>query len=148
MSRLAKYFDLTSEWGSVRITSSKNSQLPDGSMTYNIIGRQDSLSGQGAAWKITLIQVLRGAGAQYLALVLGIAIQPFFAGYQNTSVWAIEGLWGRLLFSVIAGVIIFPAVYKNAFDPDKPLIVQLGAIFAAGMGWESLLATALTAAGA
>jgi hypothetical protein len=82
---------------------------------------------------------------QYLTLVLGITIQPFFEAYQKTSHWEINGPIGRVVFALIVGVLIFPSVYKGAFDPDKPIFIQLCAIFAAGMGWQSLLHTAATA---
>jgi len=84
---------------------------------------------------------------QYISLILGILIQPFFAAYQQTGNWNFAGFSGRILFALIVGLAIFPAVYKSAFDPDKPLFVQLCAIFAAGMGWESLLKTALKVSG-
>jgi hypothetical protein len=37
-------------------------------------------------------------------------------------------------------------VYKNAFDPDKPIVVQLCALFVSGLGWQSLFQTAVAAA--
>ncbi len=120
MNRFTRYFDLTSEWKKAVDTKGDRTKIP--------------------GW-------LLGSGIQYLALVLGIVIQPFFAAYQLTGTWEFQGFWGRFLFAAIAGFIVFPAVYKNAFDPTKPLIIQFGAIFAAGMGWESLLATTLTALG-
>lgn len=84
---------------------------------------------------------------QYVTLVLGIVVQPFFAAYQQNAQWNFRGIGGRVLFASIVGVVVFPAVYKRAFDPDKPLFVQLCAIFALGMGWESLLRTAMKVAG-
>lgn len=84
---------------------------------------------------------------QYLTLVLGISVQPFFEAYQRTSRWDVNGPVGRLVFALIVGVLIFPSVYKGAFDPDKPIFTQLCAIFAAGMGWQSLLHTAAVTAG-
>jgi hypothetical protein len=84
---------------------------------------------------------------QWVALILGILIQPFFTQYQMTGEWGFHGFWARLLFSIITAVIIFPGVYKNAFDPTKPLLVQLGPIFTSGMGWESLLGAAFKAGG-
>jgi hypothetical protein len=84
---------------------------------------------------------------QYLVLTLGIVVQPFFSAYQQTGHWVFGGLLGRILFACIVGLIVFPAVYKKAFDPAKPLFVQLCAIFAVGMGWESVLKTAAKAIG-
>lgn len=120
MNRFINYVDLASEWKSALAKNGKSTNIPN--------------------W-------LSGSGIQYFALVLGIAIQPFFAAYQQTGIWTVEGFLGRFLFALIAGLVIFPAVYKNTLDPSKPLIVQFGAIFTAGMGWESLLATALAATG-
>jgi hypothetical protein len=78
---------------------------------------------------------------QYVALVLGIVVQPYLQHYMQTSQWSltVSDVIGRLAFGLIIGALAFPAVYKNAFDADKPLVVQLCAIFAAGIGWQSLI---------
>jgi len=91
------------------------------------------------------VEKLPPAWPQYIALVLGILVQPYFASYQVTGTWAWSGLIGRLLFSAICGFAVLPGVYKSAFDPDKPIVVQLCLLFVAGLGWESLLAAATTA---
>jgi hypothetical protein len=78
---------------------------------------------------------------QYVALFLGILVQPFLATYQATGSWDLSGFTGRIFFSLIVGIIIFPSAYKSAFDPQKPMFVQLCVILASGMGWESLLKT-------
>jgi hypothetical protein len=83
---------------------------------------------------------------QYLALISGVAVQPFFESYQQTQQWNIHGALERLAFAIVVGLVIFPSVYRGAFDPDKPIFLQLCAIFATGMGWQSLLHTTLTAA--
>ncbi|KPJ61558.1 MAG: hypothetical protein AMJ46_00095 [Latescibacteria bacterium DG_63] len=88
---------------------------------------------------------VRGVLLQYLVLVLGIVIQPLFAKYRAQGEWGFAVEWGWIVFAAVVGVVIFPAVYKNSFDPEKPLFVQLCAIFTAGLGWESLLGTALSA---
>jgi hypothetical protein len=82
---------------------------------------------------------------QYVFLVLGITIQPFLDAYQATQQWNFIGFWGRVLFAVIIGIIIFPLVYKNTFDPAKPLVVQLFAIVPFGIGWESIFKHIVTA---
>lgn len=84
---------------------------------------------------------------QYVALVLGIVVQPFLAAFQKTGMWSLHGLLPWAIFSTIAGLIIFPAVYKKSFDPDGNLFVQLCTIFASGLGWQSLLQTAGKAGG-
>ncbi|MFN2492355.1 MAG: hypothetical protein ABR501_05665 [Pyrinomonadaceae bacterium] len=84
---------------------------------------------------------------QYIALVLGVIVQPFLAAYQQSGSWHVTGLAGRIVFAAITGLIVFPAVYRRAFDPEKPIFVQFCTIFAAGLGWESLLRSAVKAAG-
>ncbi len=79
--------------------------------------------------------------AQYFWFVLGILIQPFFITYQKMGEWNFEGFGGKVLFALILGVIGFPAVYRIAFEDSQPSLVHYGTIFAAGMGWESLIAT-------
>jgi hypothetical protein len=86
---------------------------------------------------------------QYLALAAGVAVQPFLTHYIETRVWSVTwaAVIGQIIFGFIIGACIFPSVYKNAFDPAKPLFVQLCAIFTAGMGWESLFKAAVKAGG-
>lgn len=83
---------------------------------------------------------------QYCALVAGVAVQPFLSAFQKTHEWNLSGWQGWIVFSVLVGLIIFPAIYKKSFDPGRNLFVQLCAIFASGLGWQSLMQTAATAA--
>lgn len=85
---------------------------------------------------------------QYCALVLGIVVQPYVQHYVQTSAWALSlaDVAGRVAFGIIIGALAFPGVYKSAFDPAKPVFVQLCAIFAAGIGWQSLIQGAAKAA--
>jgi hypothetical protein len=78
-------------------------------------------------------------------LFAGILIQPYFEGYKQTHAWHFAGFWGWSVFACVTSAIIFPAVYRKAFDADSPLLVQLGPIFASGLGWQSLMATAIKA---
>jgi hypothetical protein len=78
---------------------------------------------------------------QYIALVLGIAVQPFLAQFQQTRKWDLSGWQGWMIFSILVGLIVFPAVYKRSFDPQSNLFVQLCATFASGLGWQSLMQT-------
>jgi hypothetical protein len=96
----------------------------------------------------------RGAGAsepsallQWIALVLGVIIQPYLTQYRTNGAWNFNtgNFWSWLLFSVITAIIVFPAVYKNAFDPKKPILLQLIPIFTSGLGWEALLGAAFKA---
>jgi hypothetical protein len=80
---------------------------------------------------------------QWLALFLGIIVQPYFAHYQATHKWELTGLPGWFVFSLIAATLIFPGIYRNSFDAEKPWVIQVIPIFASGMGWQSLLSTAV-----
>ena len=81
--------------------------------------------------------------AQYCALALGVLLQPYFQSYQTTGEWNWGGLWPRVLFSLITGLVILPAAYRRSFDPGTPGFIQLCMIFLSGMGWQSLLPTTL-----
>ncbi len=87
---------------------------------------------------------------QYLALVAGILVQPYLDAYRKAGQWfPVEtGFVGWAAFSLIAGLIVFPAVYRKSFDPDQPRLVQWCTIFVAGVGWKSLFATAAKLGGA
>ena len=77
---------------------------------------------------------------QYVALVLGITIQPYLVAFQENHNWNLQGLASWLIFALITAVTIFPIVYKKTFDPNSSLFVQLCIIFSAGVGWQSLFA--------
>jgi hypothetical protein len=80
---------------------------------------------------------------QYVALVLGILVQPLLAKYAATKTWDLGAVPGWIPFAIIIGLVIFPGVYKKAANPGaNPLFVQLCAIFASGIGWQSLVAVA------
>lgn len=83
---------------------------------------------------------------QYLVLLAGIVIQPYFAHFQQHKVWDFTAVPGWILFSAIVALVTFPAVYKNSFDPSRPMGIQLIPIFTAGLGWQSLFTTAMNAA--
>lgn len=80
---------------------------------------------------------------QYVSLVLGIIVQPFFDQFRHHQNWDIDlhKLAGWTLFSVITGVVIFPSVYRKSFNAGQPKFVQFCAIFTTGLGWEALLST-------
>lgn len=82
---------------------------------------------------------------QYVFLVFGIFVQPYFEKYRATGSWAFSqsAAIGWLVFAAIAGLIVFPSVYRRAFDAGQPKFVQFCVIFAGGMGWTALLETAL-----
>jgi hypothetical protein len=104
-----------------------------------------SASANRVAEAVAPSQKARSAWFQWMALFGGILIQPFFQAYQASAnhQWSFDGFGGWTLFALITSVVIFPGVYKRAFDQDSPVLVQLAPIFTAGLGWQSLLTTAI-----
>jgi hypothetical protein len=86
---------------------------------------------------------------QYGAVALGVLADPLLRNYIATDAFKFDftGFPGRTVFALLMAIVLLPAVYKNAFDPDKPILVQLCALFVSGLGWQSLFQTAVTATG-
>ena len=85
---------------------------------------------------------------QYLALAAGVATEPFVHQFTQDRTFDIAGAIGiHLLFGLIVAIVVFPGVYRNAFDPERPIFVQLCAIFASGIVWQSLFQSATGASG-
>ncbi|PSK94169.1 hypothetical protein [Taibaiella chishuiensis] len=79
---------------------------------------------------------------QYIALLIGILAQPIFQSYKETGEWHLSANWGWFVGSMIVSLMAFPAIYKNSFDANKPLFVQLCVIFTAGIGWQNITTVA------
>jgi hypothetical protein len=84
------------------------------------------------------------AWPQWLALLAGIYIQPALTDFRRTGQWnfALAG-WQWFLFSAIVAIVIFPSVYRAAFDDKRPWLVHFAPIFTAGLGWEALFGAAV-----
>lgn len=78
---------------------------------------------------------------QYLTVASGVVAEPFLRNYIAVGSWSVEfsQLGGRIVFGLIIAVMLLPAVYRAAFDPSKPIIVQLAALFPMGIGWQSIV---------
>jgi len=85
------------------------------------------------------------AWPQWIALLLGVLVQPFLEEYRSKGHWNFTLGWEWPLFAVIVAVVIFPSVYRAAFDSEKPWLVQIAPIFTAGLGWQALFGTAIKA---
>ena len=84
---------------------------------------------------------------QYLTVAAGVIVEPFLRKYMDTGAWGFTQsiFLGRVLFGLIIAIILLPAVYRSAFDADKPVVVQLAALFPMGIGWQSLVNVGATA---
>lgn len=104
-------------------------------------------SQKGAEDKLTLGATTR-VWPQWVALFGGVLIQPYFEGYRTSQphTWHFSGFAGWFWFALITSGLIFPAIYRKVIDEGAPILVQLAPIFAAGLGWESLMGTVLGAA--
>lgn len=78
---------------------------------------------------------------QYLVVALAVLVEPYLRAYIETGKWDVDwrGIWGRTIFALIVTLLILPGIYKGTFDPEKPVSIQLMAIFTMGLGWRSLL---------
>ena len=117
IDRVISYFDLNSESRPKWAAAGTNGEKP---------------GGPGVPWLL-----------QYLVLIAGIIVQPSFSAYQQTHQLTWPYGPGYLLMSAVIGVIIFPAVYRKAFDDTDPKLIALAPIFTAGLGWQTLLAAAV-----
>ncbi len=81
---------------------------------------------------------------QYFAVCLGVIAEPYLRHYVNSGAWEYDGqaFISRIVFGLVVSIIILPGVYKSSFDPEKPIAVQLAALFPIGIGWQSLVASA------
>ena len=75
--------------------------------------------------------------ALYGALVLGILANGLLAAARAGHRYRFQ--WPRFLICAVIGLVIFPAVYEGAqSNLGQPTLVQLAAVFASGLGYESL----------
>ena len=115
-------------------------------MLNNLIGYFDLQSEQRSVIAKGHASSTRHAAVvpQYLAVSAGVIVEPFLRHYAAAGSWSVDlsALLGRTMFGLIIGIILLPAVYKSSFDPKKPVLVQLAALFPLGIGWQSLLISA------
>ena len=75
--------------------------------------------------------------ALYGALVVGILANGVLAAVRAGRRYRFQ--WPRFLVSAVIGLVIFPGIYEGAqANLGQPTLVQLGAVFASGLGYESL----------
>ena len=80
----------------------------------------------------------------YSILLVSILSSRFLDLYRAGALaqWKVD--WPYLVFMAIASMLAFPAVYDRAkVSSGQPVLVQVALIFATGMGWEKLVATAV-----
>ena len=76
---------------------------------------------------------------QYLALAAGVSAEPFIHQFIRDRSFDIAGAISvQLLLGLIVAILVFPIVYRSAFDPERPILAQLATIFMSGLGWQSL----------
>jgi len=81
---------------------------------------------------------------QYLTVSAGVLAEPALTALSNgTSVIAQLDFTKALpvLMALIIGIVLLPSVYRSSFDTDKPVSVQLAALFPMGVGWQSMFSS-------
>lgn len=106
---------------------------------FDLQSRSRATAAQGHAGKVKHAPVM----PQYLVVSAGVVVEPFLRNYIESDVWQYEisSLSGRVVFGLIIGLALLPVLYKSTFDPKKPILVQLAALFPMGLGWQSLVTT-------
>lgn len=83
-------------------------------------------------WQITI----------FATLTLSIIASRFIDYYRAAIPWSPFRDWQYLFFALIVSLLAFPIVYSKAQGSrNEPILVQLGVVFAAGLGWEKMLST-------
>jgi hypothetical protein len=83
-------------------------------------------------WQVTI----------FATLTLSIIASRFIDYYRAAIPWSPFQDWQYLFFALIVSLLAFPIVYRKAQGSrNEPILVQLGVIFAAGLGWEKMLST-------
>jgi hypothetical protein len=109
LNKIIGYFDLNNTTGAVR----PKAYASDGKILH-------------AAW-------------QYVALALGVFVEKYWSQYRQTQDVSLTSAPLHLLFSLITALILFPGAYKNSFNPGQSPFVQFCVVFAAGIGWQSVI---------
>lgn len=106
---------------------------------FDLQAEQRQLTAQGQAANRTA-PVL----PQYVVVSLGVVVEPLLRNYIASGSWHFS--WSafleRVIFGMLVGIVLLPAVYKSTFDPRKPILIQLAALFPLGIGWQSLFLSA------
>lgn len=80
----------------------------------------------------------------YVVLVLSIMASRYLDLFRAGVASSFRVDVPYLIFIAIASLLVFPLVYDKAcLNTDKPVLLQIGVIFSAGMGWEKIVSTAL-----
>jgi len=81
----------------------------------------------------------------YGTLVFGSVASSFLDAYRSGLPWRPQVF--SLLFAFIVGIVLLPgAIDGNKLNGEKEELVQFAMVFTYGMGWQTLLGAAITAA--
>ena len=81
---------------------------------------------------------------QYFALVVGIIAKRFLDVYQTGNL-VFQVSIPLIVFSLIVGAAVFPAVFRKTFDAKDPRLIQLFITFTSGLGYQALFQAAVKA---
>ena len=99
-------------------------------------------AGAEASLKLTVGRQL----ALYTTLVFGNVASNFLDAYRSGMPWRPNVL--VLVFAFIVGIVLLPgAMDANKLNGQKEELVQFAMVFTYGMGWQTLLGSAIKAVG-
>jgi len=98
--------------------------------------------------KATEVQEKLTLGRQlafYFTVVLGNFASSFLEAYQASRSW--HPNWMAVVFALVVGFVLLPgAVDQNKLNGQKEELVQYAMVLTYGMGWQTLIGAAITAA--
>src|ERR1041385_2950074 len=112
--------------------TSRSKEMPVLSRDGNHLTDGSKMQKPSTAWQIIM----------FTTLTLSIVASRFIDYYRAAISWSPLRDWQYLLFALIVSLMAFPIVYRKAQQSrSDPVLVQLGVVLAAGIGWEKMLST-------
>ena len=110
------------------------------------LGTKAELATKDAGSEMLTKMTLGRQLALYGTLVFGNVASNFLDAYRASQPWRPNLL--TLIFAAVVGVVLLPgAIDANKLNGQKEELVQFAMVFTYGMGWQTLLGSAIKAVG-
>ena len=80
---------------------------------------------------------------QWLAIIVSLLLHPFLEAFKESGIWGLGQYPLGALWSGLFALIVFPALYKNIIETQKPNSLVVFFIFITGLGWQELFGIAI-----
>lgn len=110
------------------------------------LGTKAELAAKDAVSEIVPKMTLGRQMALYGTLVFGNVASNFLDAYRASQPWHPNLL--TLIFAFVVAIVLLPgAIDSNKLNGQKEELVQFAMVFTYGMGWQTLLGSAIKAVG-